>query len=587
MLRSWPLVLTSLVLLWSSPLLVHASGRSEPAPTIQMDDQPRQFLAPGNPDAKIHQLVLPFSTLTFTAQGQVIKSWTFTVFDSQGRVVSAQSRLETRDRGFFGELFNIGPRPQVEIPRELTWDGTYHRPGQPEDGTFVPDGNYTYQISILDSAGGRAQTPPFNVTVKNARIAVNFLRITPAIFSPLGARKTLAIDQSGSREFHWEGHFANGAGRVVRTVVWDNPSDNQAQDLGPPSFTWDGRDDFGAVVPDGVYTYTLVGYNRAGASLSTPGPIPVQVSERSGVVSLGSDVPLFSPRAKGAPQSIQLKPEVGTPEGLARWRIAVVDPSHPEAPRWTTSGIAPVPAQVEFQGLTSSGLALPEGRYQAILSVAWDNGNTADSAPLPFDLILSSPKASLTASAPVFGGPGRPGVTLSFQGEPGIPWDLDVLNSQGKPLRHYSLGDSGTGTVEFQGLDESGQPLPDGSLVVRAQARNQAGVPGFAQVSIRKDSRSMSLGLDLSRTTVVPGKGAAGTVRITPVLGVVDSIEKTVFTVVDPTGTKVAVRQADSIIPFWDWTSRGFDDKSVPDGPYQVLAEVTYSNGTVAKSAAD
>src|SRR5271166_252267 len=90
------------------PGALWARGQAEPAPFIQMADQPRQFLAPGNPDAKIQKLVLPFSTLTFTAKGEVIKSWTFSVFDSSGRLVSEDSRLETRVRGFFGDLFNIG-----------------------------------------------------------------------------------------------------------------------------------------------------------------------------------------------------------------------------------------------------------------------------------------------------------------------------------------------------------------------------------------------------------------------------------------------------------------------------------------------
>jgi outer membrane protein OmpA-like peptidoglycan-associated protein len=573
------------VLLSALPALVVASGRTEVPPTIQMDDQPRQFIAPGNPDAKVRSLVLPFSTLTFTAQGQVIKSWTFTVFDSSGKVVSDQSRLETRDRGFFGELFNIGPRPQVEIPKELTWDGTYHRPGKAEDGKLVPDGNYTYQITILDSAGGRAQTPPFNATVKNARISVDRLKLSPTIFAPLGTRKTVTVDQSGTREYHWEGHFANAAGTVVRTLVWDNPTENQIQDVAPPAFTWDGKDDQGAVVPDGPYTYTLVGYNRAGASFSLRAPQPVLVSERSGTVNLTSELFQFSPKAVGAPRTLTFHPDVGTPEGLVRWRLNVIDPAKPDLPRWTTAGPGPVPDKIDFQGLSSAGLPLPEGRYQAILSVVWDNGNTSDSLPLPFDLVLSPPKAVLTASAPVFGGSGRAGVTLTFQGEPGLPWDLDALDTKGTLLRHYALGDSGSGTVEFQGMDEGGKPFPDGTMVLRASARNQAGVPGAAQVSVRKDSRPMTAALDLSRTTLVPGKGNAAVVRITPVLSVVDSIEKTVLTVADPTGAVAATKQADAIVPFWDWNSRGPDGKPVADGTYRVGLEVTYSNGTVAKAS--
>lgn len=94
----------------------------------------------------------------------------------------------------------------------------------------------------------------------------------------------------------------------------------------------------------------------------------------------------------------------------------------------------------------------------------------------------------------------------------------------------------------------------------------------------------MKVALDLSRTVLVPGKGAAGVVRITPVLGVVDSIEKTVLTVTDGAGKPVATRDADSIITFWDWNGVGTDGKIVADGDYHVGLEMTYANGTVAKA---
>jgi flagellar hook assembly protein FlgD len=552
-----------------------------------MADQPRQFLAPANADATIRKLVLPFSTLTFTAQGQVIKSWTFSVFDSSGRLVSEDSRLEARDRGFFGELFNIGPRPQVEIPKELSWDGTFHRPGTTDDGEFVPDGNYTYQITILDSAGGRAQTPPFNATVKNAKISVDYIRATPLIFAPLGTRKSVAIEQAGSREYHWEGQFRDASGTLVRTMVWDNPNDNQAKDVSPPVFSWDGKDDQGTVVPDGDYRYTLVGFNRAGASLKTPLEKTITVSERSGTINLGSDTTKFSPKAVGAPTSIAFLPDLGNPEGLTRWRLTVSDQGHPEAVRWFASGNAPVPARVEFTGQTSSGLALPEGRYQAVLAVTYDNGNTSSSLGLPFDLVLTPPKAALSASALVFGGSGRAGVTVGFQGDPGIPWDLDVLDAKGAVLRHYPLGETGAASFEFQGLDEKGNPFPDGPMTLQASARNQAGVPGTALLSLRKDSRPMKVSLDLSRSVVVPGKGAAAQVRITPVLGVVDSIEKTVMTIRAADGTSVATRQANSIITFWDWNGAGTDGQSVGDGSYTAVLEMTYANGTLAKASTE
>ncbi len=564
-----------------------ASGQAEAAPVIQMDAQPRQYLAPQDPTAKNQTLVLPFSSLTFTAKGQVIKSWTFSVFDSSGHLVSEESRLETRSRGFFGDLFNLGPRPQVEIPKELTWDGRYHGAKNPQDGMFVPDGNYTYQITVVDSAGGRAQTPPFNATIKNAKVAVYFIRVAQPIFAPLGNRPTVSIEQSGSHESHWEGRFIDSAGRIVRTYLWENTSESVADDLAPPPFSWDGRDDSGTVVPDGVYFYSLTGRNRAGASASTTLTQALTVSERSGIPVLSSETTQFSPKAVGAPTSILFKPEVEIQEGLTQWRVTVSDATNPTLARWTRSGPAPVPKEIEFAGNTTSGLPLPEGHYAATLTISYDNGNTGVSNPFSFDLVLTPPQAVLSASAMVFGGTGRAGITVDLKGEPGIPWGLDVLTTKGQLLRHYDLGDSGNGSVEFQGLDEQGKPLPDGTLVLQASAKNRAGVLGFTRISVRKDNRPMKVGLDLSRTVVVPNRGQAGIVRVTPVLSVADSIDKTVYKVTGSNGTVVANRQAESLLTFWDWDGSGTDTRPVPDGAYRVAVEVTYANGTVSRASSD
>lgn len=561
-------------------------GRAEVAPTLQMDDQPRQFIAPGNAAAQARVLTLPFSRVTFTARGEVIKSWTFTVYNSSGQKVSSESRVETRDRGFFGELFNIGPRPQVDIPQELTWDGAYHRPGQPEDGQLVPDGNYTYQISILDSAGGHTQTPPFNVTVKNSPVTVSFVRFSTTVFSPLGARKTVTVEQAGSREYRWVGRFLDASGRPVWTKTWSNPADNQNLDLSPPTFAWDGRDDLGQVVPDGLYHYELRGTNRAGANTLWSAPTTVEVSERAGSVQLAATVPRFSPLAVGQPRTLGLVPSLGSTEGVVRWTIRVTDATHPDQVRWVRRGTPPLPDKIEFAGQTSDGLDLPEGTYQATFSASYDNGNSTESSPVTFDILRRAPRAQVSASAAVFGGSGRAGVTLEFTGDPGPSWTLTVANRQSAVVRTYSLGSTGTGSVEFQGLDEAGKALPDGSYAITVTGTNEVGIPGAAQTSVTKDSRPMPLALEVSSPVLVPGQGAAGSLRITPHYTVFDSVTASDLTVTGPDGALVWKRHADTISTFWDWSGLTETGVRVGDGDYQAQVKVAYANGSVSQASA-
>ncbi len=564
-----------------------AGGQAEQAPLIRMDQQARQFIAPGNAEAAVHSLQLPFSTITFTAKDQVIKSWTFSVFDSTGKLVFQDSRLETRDRGFFGELFNLGPRPQVEIPKDLTWDGTYKVKDPERNGTLVPDGNYTYQIAIADSAGGRAQTPPFNVTVKNAALVINTIRIPQTIFTPTGERKAIRVDQDTSREKHWEGTFSDAAGRAVRTFVWENPSDDASKDIPAPSFEWDGRDDHGTVLPDGAYTYTLVGRNRPGAVLQKRFPGTVAIDSRSSALKLMADNDIVSPNDDGFLDVLTLTPEVGEGAAPVTWSLQAYDTQRPSVVLWSRTGKAPIPDKITFDGKTAAGTPLPEGHYQATFSAVYDNGETARSAPVSFDLSLASPEISIGADYTVFGGNGRAGVSLSIKGEPGVDLAMQIVDASGKTARSYPLGSSGTASVEFQGLDEKGKALPDGPYTVKVAGRNRAGTQGLAVLQLIKDSRSTTASLEQTRQVLVPDRVPQGSVRFTPVLSVVDSIARTVFTVAGADGKVWLTKQAESIIPFWDWDGKDENGKPLPDAKYAVGVQVTYDNGAVAKAAAD
>ena len=276
---------------------VFAGGAKEEQPTIiAMADQARQFIAPSNPEAKQRQLILPFSTMTVPGTNRVIRAWTFAVFNVNGILVYTNAKYETRDRGFLGELFNVGHKPQVEIPPELRWDGTYQVSDNANNGQLVPDGNYTYMVSIVDDVGNRAQTPPFNVTVKNAPVAINYIRIGVPVFNPLGARKSVHIDQSGTRETRWEGRITDNNQKIVRTVLWENPTDLQVQDVRPEAFDWDGKNDAGMVLPEGNYQYSLKGMNRAGHQVSRNADIPITISTKSGGLAVAINSPVAKTR---------------------------------------------------------------------------------------------------------------------------------------------------------------------------------------------------------------------------------------------------------------------------------------------------
>ena len=184
----------------------------------------------------------------------------------------------------------------------------------------------------------------------------------------------------------------------------------------------------------------------------------------------------------------------------------------------------------------------------------------------------------------VFGGTGRPDVTVSLEGTAGIIWNLQILDSTGI-LRAETTGDeTGWAQIDFGGMDADGKPLPDGSYTVLAMAHGKSGIPGSSSITIQKDSRPVNAKVELSAPVLIPGTGERNKVRITPILDVLDSIVQTTIHIVDADGAQIATRSSAGIITFWDWNGQSSEKKSFPDGTYQVALETTYANGTVANA---
>jgi len=577
---SWLVLLTALM---AAPGL-WASGQPEAPPILPVESPQATFLAPANPDATQKALTVPFAPQA--TKGRVLMAWTFSVYDATGRLVWSKSETQTKDRGFFGELFNLGEKPRVEVPAQLIWDGT-------ESEKPVPNGVYTYMLSVTDSAGKTTRTPPYSLIVQNNPVKINRLVVDYAIFSPRGKRNTLVLHQEGSRELRWEGTFTNATGTAVRTVIWENPTDQPSADVAPPDFVWDGKDASGQILPEGEYRYTLKGTNRAGAVATQTLDQPVVISERPGVLRLASDQVAFSPKAdKGWPTVLGLRLDSGNDEGLVDWTVTIADPAHNKVALWTKTGKAPLPPALAFDGRDQVGRTLSDGRYQAVLSANFNNGNTGESPVFFFDIDTAAPKGTLKASPTVFGGVARPALPVEFFGEGNILWNLDALGTDGKSVRSFLLGDLGTASVEFPGTDTTGKPLIDGPYTLRASAHDKAGNLGTAELPVVKDSRPRKVSLAVSSPVLVPGNTGNGRVTVTPVLEISDSITRSVWTIVpvDAKGLegKVLGQTAlEGTVSAYEWLGRDTEGKTLADGNYRVTLAVSYANGTVGQAQKD
>jgi len=599
----------TLVILSGGALFASGQKESEP-PEINMPAQPRQYVSPQNSDGVKDALELPFSSVVAPAPEMVIVRWDLSIFDTNGELVWTKSDRQTQRRSFFQNLFGAD-KPRVEVPDTLSWDGTFLGSTLGSDGESVPDGDYTYQLTITDDQGNVARTPPFNVTVDNTAPTIDpFKRPAYLVFSPNndGVRDTVTLLQSGSREFNWTGTISDADGNVVWSKRWENSSGKPSQDAPPPAeVTWDGTYEVpggsrnGEQVPEGQYSYQLTGTDRAGNTASNQASWKITMSLQAGSVQLAvaDGSRYFSPNGDGVQDTLTLESSMQEPEGIASWNVEISLENDPTAVVRTISGEGMVRKEISFDGVGDNGRPLSDGNYLATLTAQYDNGTTVSSEPTPIVIDTTAPQASILADT--LPESTRPGSPLVFGGTDKKQLELRVnLSSEGEwmgvletpdgtiktPLSDLGVT-SNQFTYDWNGTQPDGTPAPDGMYSLYVESTDQAGNTGKSRVvRVRKDTRATPINLTVDGNALAPnGEGTAGSVGIHPRIEVTDGIQEVLLEIRNESGRIVRTRYTQSPFETFDWKGENNAGQPVEDGTYTVDLQVNYYNGNKPRVA--
>ncbi len=571
------LICSAFLLILSTGMPLFAGGAQEEEVTqLEVEKQERVYIAPQNPEADKQELVL--SPGLILSEGRVVRKYELTVFDSAGNEVYTITEETTETRGFFGRLFGA-EQPRVTLPDTFRWEGVNN------DGEYVEDGDYVYQVTITDSEGNTAKTPPLGVTVDNTPPVIDEVTADYTVFSPNddGLRDSVPIEQSGSREIKWTGLVANSTGGTVKTWTWENENrKNLAADVIPPDFSWDGTDEDGQTVPDGTYSYTLTGTDRAGNQASQT-LSDIRVSTEAGDIILeAQEYTAFSPNEDGSQDEITFKPLISEPEGIVNWTFTVQNKAGKA--RMRRSGEGAPPETVSFDGYADDGDLLNDGTYFGVFQVQYENGNVVESAPTQFTIDTVAPRATLSADPRVFGGEGKESVEIYAEMTPQDPW-IGTIEYEGDeyvsaPLAEYGItGD--TFRYDWEGELLDGTEAPDGTYTLSLKATDPAGNTGTSNmVKVRKDTRATPIDVSVDRTYFSPdGDGNKDYVNINLEYAVDDSIENFLVTVVDDEGRPVRTLYKQQAFPTFRWDGKTNGGIPVPEGEYTVNFEVLYENG--------
>ncbi|MCX7654908.1 MAG: OmpA family protein [Treponemataceae bacterium] len=568
-------------------------------PLIVIDYPETRYISPNN-DGKADVLEFPISI----TDSRYVASWEFTILNQDKQVVRTYRNKERRPetqgvRNILDRILDV--KSGVEVPTTLRWDGIL------DDGSLAPDGNYFFKVSAKDDNGNESISDSYQVVVDNTAPTV---RITKAgentdltqlkIFSPDGDgnKDTFELVLEGSVEDRWEGGIYNGAGTLVRNFSFTNASPAGTNTTAPARLIWDGKNDTGQIVPDGVYTYRVRATDRAQNTGSTELGNIIVNTERP-VVSLLINDGFFSPNGDGIKDSLILSPGVPVKEGITRWDLSIMNESGAVRRIFEGTTMAP-PSQVVFDGKSGEGTLLAEGTYQAQLRVTYQNGHVAVTKSPSFVLDITAPTARVVASYPAFS-PNNDGnldeMEFTQDSSEEVQWtgEIRLVQEAGKApvasrtgegtgilIRTFSFSGKAAPRITWDGRDSQGRPVPDGVYEYRLVSTDRAGNRGASnavQFTLTTADTPVIVNTD-TRAFSPNGDRIKDTITIIPQLQVTDGIASWRLEILDSQNTPVRTFEGRNTPPQNTvWDGKNSAGTVVPDGQYTARLQIRYVAG--------
>jgi outer membrane protein OmpA-like peptidoglycan-associated protein/flagellar hook assembly protein FlgD len=195
---------------------------------------------------------------------------------------------------------------------------------------------------------------------------------------------TILIRQSSSPEAVISAVMTDDAGNTKRTWFWKNALEN---------LTWDGTDENGNKVPDGMYHYELVATDAAG-NRSETSLHNIEVDTVVTSVYLTAKNSLFSPLSEEFNSQI-FTVHVTNNKGIENWTLRIKDSAN--AVVKSIQGTTTIPSQLSWDGRSDNG-TLQEGTFTGELEVIYRKGNRPVALSREFIVDNSAPLISLNLS---------------------------------------------------------------------------------------------------------------------------------------------------------------------------------------------
>ena len=527
---------------------------------IELDPADTRYISPLNGDGIQDVLFIPLEIPQIA--GLIVQGYQFTVFDAAGGAVYTESaEAEAKQRN-----------AAIDIPDQITWSGIT------DSGEYVPDGEYSYTVEAWDRRGNRGATMPRFVVVDNTPPYIELYASFP-LFSPNGDGRldeVLIRQLNSSVEDEWTGEISSETNMPVRGYLWEGMA---------PDFSWDGKDDSGKLVPDGVYSYRMASTDRAG-NTSVYVLSELTIDAEPTPISLELESKAFSPNGDGIKDILTLIPKATVARNIDSWLLEIYDSLG--TVRRTVTGVQPVPASLDFDGMDDSGARLADGIYRGSLTVNYRNGDAPMTGSPTFALDTVKPIAALSAPYVLFSpnGDGRKDILEILQSTTSeLMWQGYILDSARRPVKSYTWRGRAAPLI-WEGKNDSGAIVPDGVYSYEITSTDAAGNSTAVRLtSITVDRKPTPITVSLTVRSFSPnGDGVLDSAAFEVAATILDGILQWKLDIMSAASVPVRTFGGSERVPariVWDGRTA---DGRVVEGNYKGKITVEYRKGNVASA---
>lgn len=388
-----------------------------------------------------------------------ITGWRLQISDDSDNVVREFKISEREIEGSLTPASFIdrlaGKRDSLAVPEKILWDGS------DSAGRRLPDGRYRYYFYAWDSKDNIAPVKSGAVFIDSTPPSAG-IKADSLIFSPNRDKKkdTLVVQQfiTTSPGDQWRAEIRDAIGNIVYSQQWDGREV-------PAKFVWDGTDNGGNLLPDGLYYYSISSRDKAGNSASADLK-EIILTTGMEIADIRTETSYYSYKQSSG-KGMRFFPELSSVKGLEKWELAVYQ--REDKPLRVISGGKDLPGFIDWDCRDSEGRELDDGGYSFRFSAWYSSGNNPVSFPKRVMFDRTPPVVKLSHEPDLFSPDGdgeNDYLTLNMSGADNTAiatWEIGIYNESGILFKKFAGRGELPTHLKWDGTGDNGELVESAS----------------------------------------------------------------------------------------------------------------------------